>query len=553
MRKSVLLLSGMAFVLCVCGEVWSYPPDYGPFEAGEEPRGLEIYKLGRIEPEDADIHTEGVSVYGRKGKKSMSQVCLIRYPAVSQGVFVKVLNSQGEVVFGSQQVSNGTTPIIYCMDLNRDKKEDFIVRAWLAGCGLAGNNCDITFILSEGSGYKSTVVRDLWPTLEDFVNFNGDEKYEYVHTSLVRGEKGRDGKTHNYWVYNILEFKGADVVVNNKADKRFPKWIWYTFKPNHKATTQLTSEQKQRLWKPHSERIFLQPKQPLKEGDTRNQREEKQTFETSGGRGGDFRYSYYSQLEDTMISLRIHEITSLPGGEIFLGGSYYGRASTIHTVLLVSQDGGNTWKDAGFKVDGCGVMNFQTFGLSHVWAIATYLTEGCRSPVSLLRSTDAGQNWSSVSLNFIDQMSGLDWIGQFQFFDEQRGLLVITDSLDTYMVYITFDGGKNWEKIMISKKDDSNDIGIERYQQDYGRGNINKAALWKKNLHSYKISGWIRVRETDSPGEPYIVIESQGVDRKGWKQISQIPRYYKVENDSIIPVDSSKRENSRVKVKMKSE
>lgn len=533
------MLSGMAFVLCVCGEVWSYPPNYGPFEAGEEPSSVAIYEFGRLEPGDANIYTEGVSVLGRRDKESMSRVCLMRSPAVSEGTFVKVLSSQGEVVFGPQQVSkNGTTPRVYCMDLNRDKKEDFIVRAWLAGCGLAGNNCDITFILSEGSGYKSTVVRNIWPTLEDFVDFNGDGKYQYVHTSFVRGEKGRDGKTHNYWVYNILEFKGADVVVNNKADKRFPKWIWYTFKPNHKATTQLTSEQKQRLWKPHSERIFLQPTQPLKEGNKRNQKEEKKTFETSAGGQDDFRYSYYSQLEDTMISLRIHEITSLPGGEIFLGGSYCGQAKTIHTVLLISQDGGYTWKDAGFKVDGCGVMNFETFGLSHVWAIATYLTEGCRSPVSLLRSTDAGQNWSFISLNFIDQMPGIEWIGQFQFFDEQRGLLVITDSLDTYMVYITFDGGKNWEKMtMTSKRDDSNDIGIEHYRQDYSRQNSNKAALWKKNLHSYKISGWIRVRETDSRGEPYIAIESQGVDRKGWEQISQIPRYYKVEKDSIIPVE----------------
>jgi len=267
MRISAVLLLGMALILCVCGEIRSYPQNYGPFEEGEEPNTVEIYEFDLLEPEDANIYVEGVWVFGRRDKESMSQVWLMRFSAISSGTFVKVLNSRGEVVFGPQQVSEHcTAPSVNWMDLNRDKKEDYIVWVWSGGCGLAAGYCDIAFILSEGSGYKSTVVSTLCPTSEDFVDFRGDGKCQFVHTSFVYGEKGRDGKTHNYWVYNILEFKGADLLVNNKVDKRFPKWIWYTFKPNHKATTQLTSEQKQRLWKPHSERIFWQPKQPMKEG-----------------------------------------------------------------------------------------------------------------------------------------------------------------------------------------------------------------------------------------------------------------------------------------------
>ncbi|MCK5000875.1 MAG: hypothetical protein KAS23_15135 [Anaerohalosphaera sp.] len=249
----------------------------------------------------------------------------------------------------------------------------------------------------------------------------------------------------------------------------------------------------------------------------------------------------YSRYEDEVISLRIHEITSLPGGEIFLGGSYCNQANTIHTALLVSQNGGQTWKDAGIKVYGCGVMNFQTFGLSHVWAISTYLQEGCHGPVSLLYSTDAGQSWSARSLDFIGQDQGLDWVQQFQFFDQFHGLLIITGSTGPSRIYITSDGGKTWEKIMTSRNYSADDFEIESSFPDYSRQNINNAALWMKSTDDYyKISGWIRIRKTDSYNDPYIVIESKELDSREWKPISQIPRYYKIEKDILIPVDSGK-------------
>lgn len=268
--------------------------------------------------------------------------------------------------------------------------------------------------------------------------------------------------------------------------------------------------------------------------------EQKRISRASVDTPGSFRSSWYSRYKNEII-LNIHEITSLAGGEIFLGGSYYANASTMHTVLLVSQDGGHTWKDAGIKFSGSGVKNFQTFGLNHVWAISTYLTEGCNSPEDLLYSTDAGKSWSAVSLNFIEQMQPLEWIQYFQFFDNLRGLLIISGSMYVDRIYTTFDGGKTWKKIMTSH----NNPHIEPDFPNYSRQNTNKAALWRHGSPSedYRISGFIRIRKADSYKDPYIVIESQGFGGKEWKQISQIPRYYKIEKDSVVPVDSSKSED----------
>ena len=44
--------------------------------------------------------------------------------------------------------------------------------------------------------------------------------------------------------------------------------------------------------------------------------------------------SFYENYKNAKVSLLIRDITSLPGGEVFLGGSYHGGGNTIHSVLL---------------------------------------------------------------------------------------------------------------------------------------------------------------------------------------------------------------------------
>ncbi len=82
----------------------------------------------------------------------------------------------------------------------------------------------------------------------DFMDVNQDGKAEFLHTTFVFGEAGKDGKLHNYWVYNLLKFSGTNLVSANALDARLPRWIWYTYKPNHKDTDQLTAAQRERLW-----------------------------------------------------------------------------------------------------------------------------------------------------------------------------------------------------------------------------------------------------------------------------------------------------------------
>jgi len=255
--------------------------------------------------------------------------------------------------------------------------------------------------------------------------------------------------------------------------------------------------------------------------------------------------SFYENYKNAKVSLLIRDITSLPGGEVFLGGSYHGGGNTIHSVLLVSRDEGHTWKDTGLKFPGCSIMNFQTVGRNHVWAISTFTQEGCRGPESLLHSSDAGHNWSSVPMDF-ETMGGLEWIQQFEFFDDRHGLLIMTRDAGICRIHTTFDGGKSWKTLMTSHLNNMSEV-IEPTCPSNCTQKFKEATLWKKQTeyNYYKISDWIRVQIWDINNDPYIVLESQGVDRKGWTQISQIPRYYKVEKDHIVPIENNKTPGTR--------
>jgi hypothetical protein len=104
-------------------------------------------------------------------------------------------------------------------------------------------------LLSNGDTYSITETTSMGSGNEEFVDLNKDGRPEFIHTSFVGGEKGKDGKRHNYWVYNLLRFKGTEILSANDLDRRFPCWIYYKFKPNHQNTDQLTAEQRMRCWR----------------------------------------------------------------------------------------------------------------------------------------------------------------------------------------------------------------------------------------------------------------------------------------------------------------
>ncbi len=148
----------------------------------------------------------------------------------------------------------------YSADLNQDRVDDFVVYSYSGGCGLACGYCNVAFILSSGETYTVTTVTTLFPDESDFIVV--DKKLYFIHTSFLGVDECKDGRNHNFWIYNLLAFGKDGVKVKNGAHSAFPKLIWYTFKPNHTETTIITDEQKAILREESLTCIFWKKEDP---------------------------------------------------------------------------------------------------------------------------------------------------------------------------------------------------------------------------------------------------------------------------------------------------
>lgn len=105
------------------------------------------------------------------------------------------------------------------------------------------------FVISDRDVYKIFMTWSLYPTTSDFVDLRGDGHFEFVQTGFVATEplRGKDGRSHNYWLYSLLKLEGSSLELDESMKPGFPKWILYTFRANHSETDQLTEGQKRQL------------------------------------------------------------------------------------------------------------------------------------------------------------------------------------------------------------------------------------------------------------------------------------------------------------------
>lgn len=53
-----------------------------------------------------------------------------------------------------------------------------------------------------------------------------------------------DEKIHSFWAYVPYRFEGFNLVMERNHYPEFPKFIWFTYKPNSQPTNKLSSEEK---------------------------------------------------------------------------------------------------------------------------------------------------------------------------------------------------------------------------------------------------------------------------------------------------------------------
>ena len=85
------------------------------------------------------------------------------------------------------------------------------------------------------------------PGAGDFLALTDSGRCVIVKASFASNESPAESTRHSYWVYNLLAVRNDELIAANDLDVPFPKWIWYTARPNHKAAA-LSAAEKKRIW-----------------------------------------------------------------------------------------------------------------------------------------------------------------------------------------------------------------------------------------------------------------------------------------------------------------
>jgi len=248
-----LLLSGLGM------NVMGYPPSYGPFPTGHEPAAVTLDKCELVRevkpPATNDFQNPDGAIKEYRLHsvgKSQTQITLALH-GTTNGWAIGLRDAHGKNLMPAPFTNSMMTSQIdvYSCDLNGDGQPDFIVNVWSGGCGLAADGSEVTFLLSGKDGYRASSFYLYAFGNKDLVRFNAHGPVYFIFNDLISsdGEKTRDGRDHNFWVYRLNRIDGNRLVPADSDQPGFPKWVWYTNKDNHNETTQLTQEQKSRLLK----------------------------------------------------------------------------------------------------------------------------------------------------------------------------------------------------------------------------------------------------------------------------------------------------------------
>jgi hypothetical protein len=241
----VLLVVLALFWSTTAHAVWD---SYSPFEKGKELTPVALTELTDSKPDTAAVGDAVLISYEFTDNAKKASRISVDWPDTGNAILSL---SVGETKQFSGRISGGRVAPVsaYQADLNADGTADYAVFTHSGGSGLAGQITYVSLLLSSPTGYGCVRVLSYDAESADLVNIDGH--VYLVHTSMIYGDEGKDGRMHNYWVYNLLRVFGKNLVLDNAPDRRFPKWVMYSSLPNHKETAQLTTEQRQRLWSEH--------------------------------------------------------------------------------------------------------------------------------------------------------------------------------------------------------------------------------------------------------------------------------------------------------------
>jgi hypothetical protein len=133
---------------------------------------------------------------------------------------------------------------------------------------------------------------------------------------------------------------------------------------------------------------------------------------------------------------------SASGKKLALAGNLHGSAATLYSVLLLSDDGGATWKEPVARISGAALEQVQLFDALHGWAAGETQVPLARDPFFLITS-DGGISWRPKP---ITEEGGAGAIQKFWFDTTEHGEVII-DAGRTKALYESHTGADNWNVV----------------------------------------------------------------------------------------------------------
>ena len=130
------------------------------------------------------------------------------------------------------------------------------------------------------------------------------------------------------------------------------------------------------------------------------------------------------------------------GPKIFITGSLHTDSAPLYSVLLQSDDGGESWSEPVARIRGAGLDLVQFPDVEHGWISGEMLQPMARDPFFLITS-DGAKTWRRRPI-FDDGTAGS--VQSFWFEDATRGTLVMDKGIGAarYQLYESPTGGDTW-------------------------------------------------------------------------------------------------------------
>ncbi len=117
----------------------------------------------------------------------------------------------------------------FVADLDNNGLNDYLVFYTYRGCGLGALSNYVELYLKQKNGkYRFISYNTMSAGLDDFVDFNGDGKYEIIITDVLMSGG------HTYFSYHLYAIKDYKLVNVDAKYTAFPKYVWFTMQPNDK-------------------------------------------------------------------------------------------------------------------------------------------------------------------------------------------------------------------------------------------------------------------------------------------------------------------------------